>query len=292
MIALEHLHVIDVIHKEGSFRKASEKLFKARSAVSYSVKQVEEYYQVEVFNRESYRPELTRNGKILLNKIQHLLNEANEFDIFAKQMNSEIETEFRLSISAIFPIEKVSLLLHQLKQEFPKTIVHLNIETASGERMLLDDVVDLGIYAGLQQDDNVQYRHIEHCVLPIFISDKFPIADKKSISQSELLQYPQIVVRSSYKSSKDTGILKDGLQWYVSDHNTKKFLINSGLGWGRLPLHEVAHEVKNKQLIQLTNQETMEVPIYVAKLKNKVLGPVGMMIWDFFSETLGNGGSE
>ena len=59
MIALEHLHVIDVIHQEGSFRKASEKLFKARSAVSYSVKQVEDYYQIQIFDRDTYRPELT-----------------------------------------------------------------------------------------------------------------------------------------------------------------------------------------------------------------------------------------
>ena len=108
MIALEHLHVINVIHQEGSFRKASERLFKARSAVSYSVKQVEEYYQIEIFTRNTYRPELTRNGKILVNKIQHLLNEANDFDTFARQMNSEVETELRISFSAIFPMDKVT----------------------------------------------------------------------------------------------------------------------------------------------------------------------------------------
>ena len=78
MIALEHLHVIDVIHQEGSFRKASEKLFKARSAVSYSVKQVEDYYQIQIFDRDTYRPELTRDGKILIQKIQQLIEAANE----------------------------------------------------------------------------------------------------------------------------------------------------------------------------------------------------------------------
>ena len=284
MIALEHLHVINVIHQEGSFRKASERLFKARSAVSYSVKQVEEYYQIEIFSRDTYRPELTRNGKILLNKIQHLLNEANEFDIFARQMNSEVETELRISISAIFPMDKVTRLLEQLKQEFPKTIIHLNIETASGERMLLDDLVDIGIYGGLKQDAKVQYRHIEHCKLPVFISDRFPVANKNNITQADLLQYPQVVVKSSYKSSRDTGIMKDGLQWYVSDHNTKKLLIRSGLGWGRLAVHEVEQEVRDKKLLQIDTQETMEIPVYVAKLKDKALGPVGMMVWNFFAD--------
>ena len=284
MIALEHLHVINVIHQEGSFRKASERLFKARSAISYSVKQVEEYYQIEIFTRDTYRPELTRNGKILINKIQHLLNEANEFDIFARQMNSEVEAELRISFSAIFSMSKVTLLLERLKQEFPKTIIHLNIETASGERMLLDDLVDIGIYGGFEKNAKVQYRRIDHCELPVFISDRFPVADKSTISQADLLPYPQVVVKSSYKTSPDSGIVKDGLQWYVSDQNIKKALICSGLGWGRLPIHEVEREIQDKKLIQVKTQETMEVPVYIAKLKNKALGPVGMMVWNFFDD--------
>ncbi|MGF1720555.1 LysR family transcriptional regulator [Vibrio kyushuensis] len=284
MIALEHLHVISVIHQEGSFRKASERLFKARSAVSYSVKQVEEYYQVEIFNRDTYRPEFTRNGKILLNKIQHLLNEANEFDLFAKQMNSEVEAELRLSFSAIFPMEKVSMLLLALKQQFPKTIIHLNIETASGERMLLDDLVDIGVYAGLEKDDKVQYRCVDHCKLPVFISSSFPLAGNSDITQLDLTQYPQIVVKSSYKTNPDSGIVKDGLQWYVSDHNTKRSLIRSGLGWGRLPLHEAKQDVLDNKLIQLDSLQAMEVPVFTAKLKTKALGPVGKMVWEFFDD--------
>ncbi len=284
MIALEHLHVINVIHQEGSFRKASERLFKARSAVSYSVKQVEEYYQIEIFNRDTYRPELTRNGKILINKIQHLLCEANEFDAFARQMNGEVETELRISISAIFAMDKVTKLLERLKQEFPKTIIRLNIETASGERMLLDELVDIGIYGGFELHQNVQYRCIEQCQLPVFISDSFPLANKKNITQADLTRYPQVVVKSSYKSSPDSGIVKDALQWYVSDHNTKKVLIRSGLGWGRLPIHEVKQEIEENKLIQLNVQKTMEVPVYVAKLKSKALGPVGKAVWNFFDD--------
>ena len=284
MIALEHLHVINVIHQEGSFRKASERLFKARSAVSYSVKQVEEYYQIEIFTRDTYRPELTRNGKALINKIQHLLSEANDFDMFARQMNSEVETELRISISAIFAMHKVTQLLKQLKKTFPKTIIHLDIETASGERMLLDEMVDIGIYAGLKQDARVLYRRIDRCILPIFISQHFPLADKPDISQNDLIPYPQVVVKSSYKTSPDSGIVKDGLQWYVSDHHTKKALIRSGLGWGRLPVHEVEQEIKQNQLIRLDIQNEMDIPVYVARLKNKTLGPVGMAVWNFFED--------
>lgn len=288
MIALEHLHVIHVIQQEGSFRKASERLFKARSAVSYSVKQVEDYYGIEVFSRDTYRPQLTRDGGLLLNKIRQLLHQADEFDQFARQINAETESELRIGISAVFPTEKVTALLHQLKQEFPHTIVRLNIEVASGERMLLDDIVDLGIYGALEHNPDVDYKQIEHCRLPLFISKQFPLAKKlqdlsiKTIRQQDLLAYPQVVVTSSYKSSPDTGIAKGGQHWYVSDHHTKKALILDGLCWGRISEYEAAPEAD--KLIPILPGDTMELPLYIARRKNKAYGPVANRVWGFFAE--------
>ncbi len=281
MIGLEHLNVIYVIHREGSFRKASEKLFKARSAVSYSVKQVEQYYDVEIFDRSSYRPKLTAEGKALLAKIRPLIAAADEFEHFAQRLSGEVETEIRISISAIFPTDKVTLLLHSLRENYPETEIHLSIETASGERMLKDDVVDIGIYAVRELDeDRIAYKQIDSLNLPVYVSDQFPLAKKSEISQQDLYQYPQVVVKSSYKSSPDSGIITQAKQWYVSDHNTKKTLIKSGLGWGRLACHEVEGEAHHWQ--RVVAMKAMTVPIYIARTKSKPMGPVAQRIWDFF----------
>lgn len=75
MTNLDHLNVAATICDMGSFQLASEKLNKARSAVSYSVKQVEEFYQVQIFDPSTYRPTLTRDGKALIARIRHLLDQ-------------------------------------------------------------------------------------------------------------------------------------------------------------------------------------------------------------------------
>ncbi len=49
-------------------------------------------------------------------------------------------------------------------------------------------------------------------------------------------------------------------------------------------MHDLEQEIKEKKLIQLNTQKTMEVPVYVAKLKSKPLGPVGMTVWNFFED--------
>jgi len=63
MANLDHLNVLATICDTGRFQLASKKLNKARSAVSNSVKQVEDFHQVQVFDRSTRRPTLTRDAK-------------------------------------------------------------------------------------------------------------------------------------------------------------------------------------------------------------------------------------
>ncbi len=282
MVNLEHLHVIDTICAEGSFQKASEKLHKVRSAVSYSVKQVEAHYDMQIFNRETYRPELTAEGKILIVQIRRLLRQASEFETFVNEMKGENETELRLGVTSIFPLEKITGLLIALKNEFPSTTIHLEIEVASGERMLLDEKVDIGIYGAPNRNKSIDYKLIDTINLPLLISKQLPLKNANNVTEAELAAYPQVIIKSTDSLSPDTGIVDDALKWYVTDHNTKKILITAGLGWGRLPQHLVEKEIVNKDLICLNTLGDLNLPIYITKLKNKVLGPVALKIWNHF----------
>jgi len=282
MVNLEHLHVINTICAEGSFQKASEKLHKVRSAISYSVKQVEAYYDIQIFNRETYRPELTEDGKLLIVKIRQLLQQASEFETFVNQMKGENETELRLGVGSLFPIEKITGLLIELKAEFPRTTIHLEVEVASGERKLLDEKVDIAIYGVPSRSKTVDYKLIDTINIPLVISTKLLHSHDGNVSEDDLAAYPQVVVKSSDRQSPDSNIVDDALKWYVTDLTTKKALITAGLGWGRVPYHMVEKEINNKELICLDTQGELNLPIYITKLKNKALGPVALKIWNYF----------
>jgi len=282
MVNLEHLQVIDTICAEGSFQKASEKLHKVRSAVSYSVKQVESYYDIQIFNRETYRPELTTEGRLLIVQIRHLLKQASEFEAYINEIKGEIEAELRLGVSSNFPLDKLTQLLIELKQEFPKTTIHLEIEVASGERMLLDGKVDIAIYGTPSKNKAIDYKLIDTMNVPLVISKALPLMDTNRVSEAELSAYPQVIVKSTDSQAPDTGILDEALKWYVTDLHTKKTLITQGLGWGRLPQHLVEKEIENNELISLDTLGKFELPIYITKLKNKALGPVALKIWNYF----------
>ncbi|WP_028862769.1 LysR family transcriptional regulator [Psychromonas aquimarina] len=282
MVNLEHLQVIETICAEGSFQKASEKLHKVRSAVSYSVKQVEAYYDIEIFNRKTYRPELTAEGKILIVQIRRLLKQAGEFETFVNEMKGVNETELRLGVNSTFPLDKITGLLTSLKQEFPNTTIHLEIEVASGERMLLDKKVDIAIYGAPSRSKAIDYKQIDSISIPLLISKQLPLKSTENVTESDLAAYPQVIVKSSDGQSPDTDIIDQTLKWYVTDLHTKKNLITAGLGWGRLPLHFVEKEIQNKELICLDTLGDINLPVCIAKLKNTVLGPVALKIWNHF----------
>jgi DNA-binding transcriptional LysR family regulator len=282
MTNLDHLNVVSTICDTGSFQSASEKLNKARSAVSYSVKLVEESYQIQIFDRSKYRPELTIDGKILLVQIRHLLKQAQNFEDFVQELKGENEVELRLGVSSHFPIAKLSGLLKTLKTEFPVTTVHLEIETASGERMLLAEKVDIAIFGAPSKSVFVDYRQIDSMEIPLVISAELLKDDPLYISETDLARHPQVIVKSSDDKTPNIGILDDALKWYVTDLHAKKELICAGLGWGRLPHHFVEPEIDSGKLVVLSTLGDLSLPIYLAKLANRSLGPVGRHIWDYF----------
>jgi len=282
MTNLEHLNAVSIICDVGSFQRASEKLNKARSAVSYSVKQVEEFYQIQIFDRSKYRPELTADGKILLVQIRHLLKQAQKFEDFVQDMKGENEVELKLGVSSHFPIAKLSGLLKSLKTDFPATTVHLEIETASGERILLAEKVDIAIFGAPSKSVFIDYRQIDRMKIPLVISSELLKDDLLNISETDLAQHPQVIVKSSDEKNPDVGILDDALKWFVTDLHAKKELICAGLGWGRLPHHFVEREIDSGKLVVLSTLGDLSLPIYLTKLANRSLGPVGKRIWDYF----------
>jgi len=284
MTNLDHLNVISTICEVGSFQLASEKLNKARSAVSYSLKQVEEFYQLQIFDRSKYRPELTPEGKTLLVQIRRLLEQAKAFEDSVKDLKGENEPEIRLAVSSIFPVTWITDLLQSLRTQFPQTTIHLDVEVASGERMLLSESVDMAIFAAPTRNASLDYKPITNMDVPLVISDGLlgEIAPH-SLRRASLAVHPQIVVKSSDAQSPDSGLLTDAPKWYVTALQAKKDLITSGLGWGRLPRHMIAQELTEGVLKPLPTLGDISLSICLAKRGNHHLGPVATHIWNYFN---------
>lgn len=291
MIHLDHLHVIRTIIETGSFQLTAEKLHKARSAVSYSVKLVEEQYQLQLFDRSSYRAELTREGRLLLPRISHLLQQAEAFDAYAEELRGVVEAELRLGVSSIYPVERLTEILLAVQKTFPNTVLHLDCDVETGAHDLQEGAVDLAIFGAPKRDSGLDYLAIETMEMPLVIAPALlpeaafgASADLRRITRSDLTRHPQIVVKSSDAQLPDTGLLQETQKWFVSDLHAKRTLIAAGMGWGRLPRHMINDAVAAGQVVCLPTLGEVALPIVMARPANQALGPVGRHIWAHFDQ--------
>src|SRR5260370_375245 len=75
-LSLESLQVLDAIDRKGSFAAAAEDLHRVPSAITYSVRQLEESLGIEIFDRTGHRAVLTEAGREVLSEGRKLLRAA------------------------------------------------------------------------------------------------------------------------------------------------------------------------------------------------------------------------
>ena len=285
-ITIEQIQCFQAVVETGSFTKASEKLFKAKSAVMYSVKNLEEQLGFELFDRSQYRPQITPKGESFLMKSQKILDDMSELHEETKLIASDVEMRLRISASGIFNSALLYPILKKAMKKFPSTEILFEKEILSGEKMLGRDMVDLAIFENLKNKRDYDYKKISVVELRLVIAkghEFFNLPKKEQVKQS-LYKYPQVIQRSTIRDDDfQVGVHKESLKWKVTDTPSKREVIVNGLGWGRLPCHVIEKDLKQGRLIHLSKfKDDDSVDIYLCKQKNKHMGKVATFIWESF----------
>jgi DNA-binding transcriptional LysR family regulator len=285
-ITIEQIQCLKSLVDAGSFTKAAEKQSKAKSAIIYSIKRLEEQLGFSVIERSGYKSQLTSKGRDFLLSSKKLLNEYEQLLIACSQLESHIESFFRISISGIYCMDIVHPVIADTMKAFPKTEIQLEREILSGERMLGADMVDLAIFENIRNKKDFDYKQIDEVKMVLTVAGNHPFLNIPKSKQSihDLYPYPQIIQRSTLpEDDYKIGVHSDSLQWKVSDTNSKYDIISHGLGWGRLPQALIQNDLDSGKLVQLDWLEDNDVtPIYIAKKKNRMKGKVTDYVWNSF----------
>src|SRR3569623_1505542 len=94
-LTLESLRILDAIDRKGSFAAAALALDRVPSALTYTVRKLEEDLDVLLFDRRGHRAKLTPAGQELLSEGRNLLRAADELEQRVKRTATGWETELR-----------------------------------------------------------------------------------------------------------------------------------------------------------------------------------------------------
>ncbi len=291
-MTLEQLRMLVKVAELGSLKEASEKLFKTQPAVSQGLKQLETQLGLQLFNRQGYRLVLTDNGKQIYQHAQRLMNEAKQIKQLASFLAIGNEAAVTLAIEASYDLKRILPVLESIRHDFPHTQIILKQEYINGALeavkseqadLALTTIDLLALQSGDYEAKKLYQGGLYNVASPALL-ERHPAL----MSVEALKDEYQIVVQDSGQSSQGINYsVQTGQRcWYVNDFNTKKTLIMSGIGWGRLPEYMIENELKSKELIalKLNDVETyLALNYQVIKLKSRLLGPVASRLWQNMS---------
>ena len=235
-VRLELYRVFLEVAKQGNISAAAQNLFISQSAVSQSVKQLEEQLQVRLFSRSTRGVSLTSEGKLLLEYVSHALGllQSGEEKIAASRQLLTGE----LIIGASDTVTKTYLLSRL--EAFHKDYPDIRIRILNGTTSMVLDYLHAGqvdIAFASEAPDETVYS-VRHCVdtHTIFVAAPDYLEFDKVYTMEEIAALPLILLerKASSRVYIERYFQEHGVQIHpeieLGSHNLLISLARIGLG--------------------------------------------------------------
>lgn len=280
-MTLDQLEMIEAIVNEGSFQAAARKIHKSQPSLTNGVKKIEEFYGIQIFSREGYRPTLTAVGKRFYETSKSTLNSYRKLHKVASELGAGYEPEIKISIDPIVSSSKIPDVFKSIYSIKDKTSLSIT------EGVLFDNAhylqkgeVDLAI-GHLPQIDIENIESIKVCSVKLIPAIHKSLMTK-NFNQQLLDEIPNIIVKSK-KSDEFISPQTSSVKWYVDGHARKSQLISIGLGWGRVSESEL--ETNELEQIPESIIEPLSFDIYLMRNSLIPQGLSASLIWQQMSKS-------
>jgi DNA-binding transcriptional LysR family regulator len=260
----EALTMMDIIARTGSFAAAARELGKVPSALTYSVRQLEDALDVLLFDRSSRQARLTAAGTELLNEGRRLLAEMDAVANRVHRVSTGWETQLTIAADAIVSRQT----LFELCEAFyalrppelhggagPGTRLRLRTEVMAGtvEALMLGSAdLAIGLPADTLAPAGIEIRPLGDAALVFVVAPRHPLAGvEEPLTDAVLRQHRGVAVAdSAQRMSPLTINIQPGQDILtVSSMQAKLEAQMMGLGVGFLPELLVREHVAAGRLV-------------------------------------------
>jgi DNA-binding transcriptional LysR family regulator len=292
-LTLDQLRVLVTVAETGSFSAAGRKLRRAQSAISQAIATLEDVQGVRLFDRTSYRPQLTAAGRALIGEARVILSGAARFAAIADGIRNGLEPELAVAIDPLVPTAPFIDSLHALRDAFPHLPVSFSTEGLGGaERRLRqgDAALALCILLPNVPEDIAALPLLSVPLLSVpllpVVAPTHPLANLGRLATSaDLDEHIQLVLSDpSSPAGPNYGVIGTRVWRFVELGRRLDFLL-AGLGWCRMPEYLVTPLVADKRLVPLSIKDDPAsahgpLIIYAAHLRDRPLGRAGTWLLD------------
>lgn len=261
------LYAFLLVAEKKSFRHAAEKLGISSSALSKSIRLLEQRLGVQLFTRTTRTVALTRAGEQLFQTAKNSFSQLNN--------GLEMLADYRHTPSGLvrinaglFVIDRILLpKLAHFKQQYPNVVLELTSEN----RFI--DIVAEGFDAGIRLGDDVadgmiavkisEPLKMSAVASPAYLEQHGIPKKVQDLSQHQCIGYRLSsggYFQWTFDINGETVKITPHGQWVLNDDYTTKTAVKLGLGVGYLPDELILEELASGQLIRLFGEYVQSLP--------------------------------
>lgn len=281
-MTLRHMRVFVSVFRQGSITRAAEELHLTQPAVSLSVKELENYYGIKLFERYGRRIFPTEGAKMFYGYAVHIISLFDEMETRVRSWDERGILRVGASITV------GTFILPQLAARAREKMPGLRVEavvcnSAEVEAAILDNRVDLGlIEAGPSSAELAAIPFMEDALCAI-AAPGHPLAGKEGVTLRELASYPFLMREkgSAGREVLDAALALRGIAvrpvWESASTQAIVHGVSVGLGIAVLPSLLVRRDIAEGTVAEIGLRHPIRRQLHILHHKNK-----------FISRSIGN----
>lgn len=205
MIPTETLQIVRAVAHFRNFTAAARHLHKVPSAISYTVRKLEDHLGVQLFLRDSKRVELTPAGEHFIEHSDKLLAALEELEKSTRQLATGWEQELHIALDNVVNQGKVYDLIRDLQQIRPELELVINTEVYNGSwdslfhgRCQVVIGAPQNIPEAILNQDRFAWRSMGNMSWDFVVAPDHPLAAVENpLSMAELQQHRSICIQDT-----------------------------------------------------------------------------------------------
>ncbi|WP_368898642.1 DNA-binding transcriptional activator PunR [Morganella morganii] len=257
------LDVVDAVARTGSFSAAAEELHRVPSAISYSVRQLEEWLAVPLFERRHRDVELTPAGALFVKEARDVIKKMKSTRHQCQMIANGWRGQFSIAVDCIVKPERITRLLLDFYHHFPDIELYIYPEVFNGVwDALVDRRVDVAIGATRASPIGERYNFRDMGFMPwrTVVSPDHPLASAGHVlTNEEMMPYPSLCLEDTSRSlpKRDTWALDNQRRLVVPDWDRGIACVESGLCVAMMPAHRADPLIKEGRLAALKIEQPL-----------------------------------
>jgi len=257
---LDQLLALEAIHRLGSFAAAAKSLYRATSAISYSIKSLEDALGVPLFDRSGHRAVMTNSGEIILAEARRVIQQARRLERVGRELQGGYEPLLHIVLDGILPMPPLMRAMQGFTERHLPTRVRLMVEYLTGvpRRFEMEEAAMMLVldYAG---DPDLSAIALPSVDMFLLAHRDHPLNRQTNpLGRQDLADYVELVVADSGnrpKGATDRLFLGSPHLFHLSDFHSKREALLSGVGYGWLPGHLAHPHMRSGELVEIPFSE-------------------------------------